>query len=290
MGCFLAAIMLTSLAIAQPFFASAKSEQNTATQAASRTESAPNDVPALPSIPPGKSTVMGGKIHDVDPVRDQFTLNIFGGRPVKVLYDERTQVYRDGARIPLRDLRSNDHASVETVLDGTKVFALRIHMLSQSPEGECQGQVLDYNPESRELTVSDAVSREPIKLHVPPATPIVRGGQDAFSSAGHGSSDLVRGALIQVKFESGNNGRGVASHIAILATPGSVFVFTGDVSVLDVHSGLLVLVDPREDKSYQIFFDSARLSVSRELHEGAHVTVRANFDGNRYVASAITVN
>jgi hypothetical protein len=290
MGCFLAAIMLASLAIAQPFFASAKSEQNAATQADSSTESGSGNLPALPSVPRGKSTVMGGKINDVDPVRDQFTLKVFGGRAVKILYDERTQVYRDGVRIPLRDLRSNDHASVETALDGTNVFALRIHMLSQSPEGECQGQVLNYNPETRELTVSDTVSREPIKLHVPPATPIVRKGQDAFSSAGHGSSDLVRGSLIQVKFESGNNGRGVASQIAILATPGSAFVFTGDVSVLDVRSGLLVLVDPREDKSYQVFFDSSRLPVTRELHEGAHVTVRAKFEGDRYVASAITVN
>ena len=49
-------------------------------------------------------------------------------------------------RSPLRDLRPGDHVSVETVLDGTTVFARSIHMLSGSPEGECQGQVMSYDP------------------------------------------------------------------------------------------------------------------------------------------------
>jgi hypothetical protein len=92
-----------------------------------------------------KSTVIGGAIQNIDPVRDQFTLKVFGGKPMKILFDERTQVYRDGKKTPLRELRPDDHASVETVLDGTKVFALSVHMLSQLPEGERQGQVIDYN-------------------------------------------------------------------------------------------------------------------------------------------------
>ena len=36
---------------------------------------------------------------------------------MKILFDERTQVYRDGVRIPLRDLRPEDHASVQTILE-----------------------------------------------------------------------------------------------------------------------------------------------------------------------------
>jgi hypothetical protein len=291
MGRFLAVVMISSLAIAQSRLAVAQPEQNDGTQSALNTESVSS---TLPPIPKGKSTVMGGEIHDVDPVRDQFTLKVFGGGAVKILYDERTQVYRDGIKTPLRDLRSQDHASVETVLDGTNVFALSIHMLSQSPAGEAQGQVLSYNSGTGELAVSDALSRDPIKLLVPAGTPIVRQGQDAFSDANRGPSDLVsdlvRGTLISVEFKSNNEGRGVASHIAILATPGSAFVFSGNITFLDLHSGLLALVDPRDNKSYQISFDTARYPVSRDLHEGEHITVTANFDGARYVASAITVN
>ena len=68
----------------------------------------------------GESTVMGGEIRSVDPVQDQFQLKVFGQRPMKILFDARTQVYRDGKKIPLRDLGSEEHASVQTVLDGAK--------------------------------------------------------------------------------------------------------------------------------------------------------------------------
>jgi hypothetical protein len=226
----------------------------------------------------------------VDPVRDQFTLNVFGGRKLKVLFDERTQVYRDGLKTPLHDLRAGDHVSVETVLDGTTVFARSIHMLSELPEGECQGQVMNYNPADHELTVRDALSSQPVKLRVPVGTAVVRQGQAVSSSADSGSVDFATGTLISVKFRSDNKGHGVASQVAILATPGTAFVFVGNVVSLDLHSGLLVVVDPRDDKRYDVFFDSARFPVSRELHEGADVTVTAAFDGARYVASAITIS
>ena len=84
-------------------------------------------------------------IRTVDPVRDQLILSVYGTKPMKILYDERTQVYRDGVKTSLSDLRAKDHASVQTVLDGTKIFAVSIHMLSQAPQGECQGQVLSYD-------------------------------------------------------------------------------------------------------------------------------------------------
>jgi hypothetical protein len=66
-------------------------------------------------------------------------------------------------------------------------------------------------------------------------------------------------------------------------------VFVGNVASLDLHSGLLVVVDPRDDKRYDVFFDSARFPVSRDLREGTDVMVTADFDGARYVANAITV-
>ena len=203
---------------------------------------------------------------------------------MKILYDERTQLYRDGVKIPLRDLRADEHASVETLLDGTNVFAVSIHILSQSPEGEVHGQVLNYNPATGVLTVSDPVFREPVELQVPAGTPVVRVGQAAA-----GPSDLHPGTLVAIKFKPGNEGRGVTSQIEILATPGSAFVFTGNVSFVDLHSGRLVLIDPRDDQNYQVSFDPARLPASRDLHEGSHVTVTADFDGARYVARAITV-
>ena len=95
----------------------------------------------LPLPPGGKSTILGGQIRNVDPVLDQFTLGIEGQRPLKILFDQRTQLFRNGTIISLRELRSEEHASVQTVLDGGNVYALSIHVLSQTPEGECQGHV-----------------------------------------------------------------------------------------------------------------------------------------------------
>jgi hypothetical protein len=181
------------------------------------------------------------------------------------------------------------------VLDETTVFARSIHMLSTLPEGEFQGQVLNYNPAEHELTLRDALSREPLKLRVPAGTAIVRSGQASSVAANSGSAtlssiDLVQGTLISVIFQSDNKGRGVASQISILATPGAAFVFVGSIASLDVHSGLLALIDPHDNKRYEIFFDSDRFAISRTLREGEDVTVTTQFDGVRYVAKTITIN
>src|ERR1035438_1876882 len=112
MGRLLAVAILSSVAFAQSASsAGSKPAQDQSVQAASRPESAFGSPTALPPTPRGKSTVIGGAIRGVDRVRDQFTLNVFGGRTLKVLFDERTQIYRDGARSALRDLRTGDHVS-----------------------------------------------------------------------------------------------------------------------------------------------------------------------------------
>jgi hypothetical protein len=291
MGRFLVVAILGSVAFAQASSpAGSKPGEDQRVQPASRVESALSGPPDLPPVPRGKSTVIGGAIRGVDRVRDQFTLNVYGGQTFKVLFDQRTRVYRDGVKSSLRDLRAGDHVSVETVLDGTTVFARSLHLLSGSPEGECQGQVMNYNPANRELTVRDVLSHRPVQLRVPVGTAIVRQGQAASSSADSASGNLAAGTLISVKFQSDNKGHGVASQIDILASPGSAFVFVGNIVFLDLHSGLLALVDPRDDKRYEVSFDSARLPMSRDLHEGADVTLTAEFDGSRYVARAVTIN
>jgi hypothetical protein len=290
---FLALAVLGGVALAQvASSAGSKSAQDqgvASSASSSGLVGATAGVSSLPPLPKGKSTVIGGAIRGVDRVRDQFTLDVFGGRSLKVLFDERTLIYRDGLKSSQRDLRAGDHVSVETVLDGTTVFARSIRMLSELPEGVSQGQVMSYDAADRELTVRDALSRQPVKFRVPDGTAFVRQGQAASASAESGPADLVAGTLVSIKFQSDSKGHGVASQVSILAAPGSAFVFVGNIASLDLHSGLLVVVDPRDDKRYDVFFDSARFPVSRGLHEGSDVMVTADFDGARYVARAITV-
>jgi hypothetical protein len=247
-------------------------------------------MPPLPPAPAGKSTILGGEISKVDPVRDMLGLRIFGMTPMKILFDERTQVFRDGKKIPLRDLKSAEHASVQTLLDGTDVFAVSIHILSHSMAGDFQGRVLGFNPDTTELSITSAEGREPIRLLVPPTTQVTREGQPAFTAGQHGLSDLVTGALVSVKFDPDQSGHGVTSQISILATPGAEFTFIGNVTSLDVHTGTLVLVDPRDDKTYQISFDPRTLPESEKLRTGQHIIVAAVFGGTTYVARTITLN
>ena len=242
------------------------------------------DFSALPAMPEGKSTILGGQIRNVDPVLDQFTLHIFGQRPMKILFDERTQVFRNGVRIPLRELRPEEHASVQTVLEGPNVFAISIHMLSDLPQGECEGHVLAFIPETRELTIGSSLSRDPIRLLVRENTPVVRQGQTAFTARSEGQADLVSGALVSVKFDADEKGRAVADQVTVLAKPGSDFAFSGKVSSLDMHSGIMVVIDPRDQKSYQISFNPARLPMSQSLHVGDQVRITAAFDGEHYTA------
>jgi hypothetical protein len=286
MGLCVVGVVLASMAMAQGSLAAQNSGQIASIQAVPATQTAAIDRSALPAPPKGSSTVEGGTIRSVDPVRDQLILKIYGAKPMKILFDERTQVYRDGVKAPLSDLHAQDHASVQTVLDGTKIFALSIHMLSQAPEGEAQGQVLSYDAGTGLLTLTAALSGQPITLHVPAGTSVVGVGQVTVASPSAGLQDLVKGTLVSIKFGSSNNGRGVARQISILATPGSSFVFIGSVVSLNLAANRLVLLDPKDDQRYLIVFDRSRFPMSRDLHVGTRLRVDASFDGAHYVATA----
>jgi hypothetical protein len=275
--------------LAVPFL-SAQAEHVAVPKAVVESVGPDGDLPALPPVPEGVTTILGGAIRNLDPVRDRFSLDIYGQRPMRILFDERTQVFRDGVKTPLRDLRPEDHASVQTVLDGSDVFAVSIHILSQSPEGECRGRVLNYNPQTEELEVSAAPFHDPVRMFVQADTSVVREGETAFTSQSSGRNDLIAGALISATFTPMPGGRDVASHITVLAVPGSSFIFAGNISYLDEPSGLLDLVDPRDGKSYEIHFDSAHTPAGGNVHLGESVTIKAYYDGSHYHAAEITDN
>ncbi len=279
-----AALGLTAAAFAQP-------QTVTGMQPALKPDSLSGGLGDLPPAPSGVSTILGGQIRSVDPVRDQLTLRIFGEQPLKIFFDERTQVFVDGKRIPLLQLGPEDHASIQTTLDGSRVFALSIHILSQSPEGDYEGRVLRYNPRTGELEMSEGLSPlslTPFTVRVSSRTTVVRAGESRFTLSGSGPSDLVSGSLISVRFASNSAGQGVAQRITILAVPGASFIFSGNIASLNTETGSLTLVDPRDQKSYQIYFDAPLFPNTRNLHPGDHVRVVATYNGNRYLASEIS--
>jgi len=231
---------------------------------------------------------MGGEIEKVDAVRDQLALKVPGGHAIRILFDERTQVYENGKKTSLLNLHNEDHASIETTLDGTAIFALRIHMLSDLPDGQLQGKVLSYNPTTGELKLLVTDSKDVVTVVAAEGTPVARVGQAAFSEQKAGSADLVHGSLVDVTFKAARNGHGQATRIDVLAVPGAEFVFRGDLLFLDIRSGRMSIADA-SDRPMDVAFEPSRFAVSHDLHEGAVVKVTARFDGTRYVASDISV-
>jgi hypothetical protein len=241
-------------------------------------------LPALLPQPQGNATLMGGTIRKLDMVRDQITLQAFGGSSTRILFDDRTHFYRDGTVGSARDLANGQRVYVDTVLAGTQIFARNIRVVSNSQVGTSNGRVLNYDARAGELTMRDALSPEPVRLRVSPNATFVRKDRSA------GPSELVPGTLVALTFGPDGGGRDVVRQVTILAEPGSAFRFDGRIMYLDVHRGLLVVQDPRDQKTYDIHFDPAKLRMSDDLREGMDISVMTSYDGNEYIANAVTIS
>jgi hypothetical protein len=238
----------------------------------------------IPPLPPGKTTLIGGTIQKVDHVRDRLVLQAFGGKRTAVLFDERTHVYRDGKTTSVDDLKNGERAYVDTALDGVDIFARNIRVSAQGPTGQSSGQIVAFRPKSGELTVRDEISPDPVTMRVASNTVIMHGDRSVRMD------ELRPGTLVTLAFSPRSGELPVVRQISILASPGSVFVFTGRIDHVDLRRGLLVLTDPRDNKSYDVYFDPAARHLTRDLRPGLDVTVQAGFDGTRYRSREITVN
>lgn len=240
-------------------------------------------LPEPAPLPDEKASLIGGTVTSLDRVRDQLTVQIFGGNRMRVLFDGRTRVYRDGVAASYRDLQPGARVYLDTQLDGTKIFARNIRVVTQRASGESSGQILSIRSDKGELTMRDSISPEPIRLRLSADTKVLNGEHPAATS------DLRPGTLVSVKLNPDGDGRGIAREITILAAPGTAFTFAGRVSYLDMHNGILVVVDPRDKKRYEVHFDPAVLRVGDNLREGADVTVVTEFDGTHYLANSVVV-
>ena len=240
-------------------------------------------LPDLPSLPHRKASLIGGTIQRVDRVRDQLTVQVFGGGKMKVLFDTRTQIYAGSTLGSAPDLHTGDRVYLDTILDGSAVFARNIRLATSVTGGNSQGVVVSYRADKNELLVRDLLAPEPVRLRLTTRTQVVQDGHAA--SAG----ELVPGTLVEVSFAAAREGR-EAQQVSILAVPGSSFTFGGVVAFLDLHIGLMVLTSSSDHKTYEIYLDPSAIAVDERLHPGADVTAVANYDGSRYVARSLVVN
>ena len=182
-----------------------------------------------------------------------------------MLFDERTRVIRDGKVANTDELKNGQRAYIDTTLDGTSIFAKNIRLEDYSPSAQSSGQVVAYDSRKGELTLRDSLSPEPVKMHLSQNATVVRGDQPASIS------DLRPGTLVNLNFVAEGDMPRVRQ-VSIVASPGTQFVFWGQVEHLDLHRGLLVVLDPRDNRSYEVNFDSS-LRHRLLTHDGNEVKV-----------------
>lgn len=238
-------------------------------------------IPDLPPLPSGKATLIGGTVAALDRIQDGITIQVFGGGKIKVLFDPRTKVFRNGTLTSTADLKKGERVYADTILVNDKVFARNLRLGAEGSEGQGQGVILSYRSDNGSLVIRDMLSPKPLELRLNTATQITRGNQTASDR------DLVPGALVAVQFQTGS-ARAIARQVSILVAPGSEFSFSGRVVTLDLHLGLLVVMSTINHKTYELYLDPAS-PVNENLHEGSEVTVLARYDGTHYVARGLTI-
>ena len=240
-------------------------------------------LPDLPKVPSAKATLIGGVIERIDNVRDRLTVRVFGGRRMVVLFDPRSRIYRGTAPANISDLHQGERVYLDTMLDGSTIFARNIHLSAAQALGETQGLVLNYRADRDELTIRDVISPTPIKLRMGSSTRLTQNGRVVSASA------LLPGSLIAVRFAPESGSREMARDISILASPGVRYTFAGQVAHLDLRTGLVVLYSSTDRKTYEIYLDPS-LAIDEKLQTGAVVTAVTSLDGSRYVAHSLTVD
>jgi hypothetical protein len=260
-----------------PATAPAKSDSISKPQTSLPSNQASDRLFDLPPLKQSPASLIGGALESIDRVRDRFVLRPFGQGRITIAFDPRTQFLRGEQKVHAQDMRPGDRVYVETVLDGTAVFAKAVHLPADAALGAVTGQVVSYDAARGNLSVRDELSSEPARFRITPTTTITGAG-------------VGPGALVQLSFLPGEPPP-IAREIRVLIAPGSMFTFSGRVTFLDLSAQELVLLSATDSTRYEIQLNPAALhedSLAR-LREGANVTIAARFDGRGYVAESVTL-
>ncbi|HEV8493644.1 MAG TPA: DUF5666 domain-containing protein [Candidatus Angelobacter sp.] len=238
-----------------------------------------------PPVPRTTTTMVGGTISKVDRMRNRMTVHVFGGGHWTVNFDERTHIFHNGAETTQLALKKGERVYVDTQLDNNRhdIFARNIRVGVAALPADADGQIIAVDPKHNELTLRDALNSVPVRFAVDPETRISKGQTPASFK------DVKPGTLVHVRFSASSPNRGLAREVSIVATPGAVFTFSGKVTFLDLHRGLLALQNSTDDRNYEIHFSPEVVTDRSNLGVGRDVLVRATFEGTRYTAQSVNL-
>lgn len=240
----------------------------------------PNPDDLRPLNRPGtKVGLVRGVLKQLDPIHDQLVIHAFGGRDVRINFDPRTQLLPANPNAHLASIPAGSVVSVDTVIDGGKLFALSVRT-GPSNGAELNGQILQYDAAKSRLTLRDPLSPQSVALRITSSTIVVNQGQPASPQA------LSPGALVRVWFSPAQN---AANRVEILAERGNSFTFEGRVVAVDLRSRVLSLSNDSDQSVHELAIGLLDDTSLHLLREGAAVRVQAEFDGDRYNARTVSL-
>jgi len=181
-------------------------------------------------------------------------------------------------------IKKGDRVYVDSQLDGPKIFARSVRVVTELTPADADGQLLGYDQRNGVISMRDRLSAQSISFSVNGGTKILKENDQPGSAA-----DLQRGALVSVEFSPDRSNRGVAQKIRVLAVPGEMFRFAGSITHLDVKASTMAIENVSDGRNYEIAFERADVTGRDDLAVGAEVNVVAAFQGDNYLARQITV-
>jgi hypothetical protein len=234
----------------------------------------------LPPLPKKDVTLVGGTVVSLDQVMNRMVVQPHGSNhKMSVRFDTRTRFYRDGNLVTQKDVKQGQRVYLDTMLNQDKVFAKTIWIRTTSEAGVGRGQIIAFDAQNKILTVRDELSSQPIKMRLSSATVVRRGNQQSSLN------DLTEGALVSLSFGPQKEVR----EVSLLASPGSVFTFSGRLTYVDLSRKLVAINNSNDNKSYDISVEAVAPSVLHQLREGADANISAVFDGNGYSARQVNL-
>ena len=232
-----------------------------------------------PNAHRGKVSLVRGVLMRVDPIYERLIIRTFGGGDIRIAFDGQTKFVSQNSAARLTSIPPGSVVSVDTVVENGKLFAKSVRTGPSSNSAELNGQVVDYDPGKSQLTLRDPLSSRDIPLRIASGVTVMNRGKQISAQA------LAPGMLVRVSLSAPQN---VASKIEILAERGNSYVFAGRILSVDLRSHVLALSNDTDQSLRELSFGALDDKSLELLHEGADVTIQAEFDGDRYNVRMVT--